>query len=255
MALASFGSGRLYGTRTDIPNATPIEFGVLQSCDIDMSFSTKPLNGQNQFAVFVARGTAKWTVKAKAGIISGLLFNNIFFGQSMTTGQVALAAGEVHTVPSTSPYTISPTNQSTFVLDEGVTYVGDPGLPLTLTSGAPAASAEYEAPAAPSTTGVYTFSSSDAGNKVLLNYQYSSTAGEQIALSNLITGTTPYFSAVFRNRDPKTGLYDTFVINRATSNKLSIGSKTEDYTLPEFDMEIMDDGTGQIGIFSFGDLS
>jgi len=255
--LATFGSGRLYGTRTDVANATPIEFGVLQSVDRDFSFTTKALYGANQFAVFVARAEAKWTLKAKAGIISGLLFNNCFFGQSLTTGQTALAAGEAHTVPASSPFTISPTNQATFKSDEGVTYAGGPGLglPLTETSTAPSASGTYEPPPAPSTTGVYSFSSSDAGNPVLLNYLYTLTTGEQIALVNELLGTTPYFSGVFRGRDPKTGLYETLVINRMTSSKLTLGSKTSDYAIPEFDMEIMDDGTGNIGIWSFGDVS
>ncbi len=47
--LSSFGSGRLYATRTDIANSTPLEFGVLQGVDIDLSFTTKAIMGQNQF--------------------------------------------------------------------------------------------------------------------------------------------------------------------------------------------------------------
>ncbi len=201
--------------------------------------------------MFVARGEAKFTLKAKAGIISGLLFNNIFFGQNMTTGQVALITGEQHAVPSSSPFTVSAANTSTFTGDKGVTYSGNPGLPLTFTSGAPSASGQYE----PSSTGVYTFSSSDAGNTVFLNYLYTLTTGEQIAITNQILGTTPFFSGVFRNRDPRTGLYDTLVLNQMTSSKLSLSSKTSDYSIPEFDIEIMADANGNVGTFSFGDVS
>ena len=82
--LAPFGAGRLYAARKDITAATPIEFGVLQDCAIDFSFTTKALQGQNQFAVFVARGDAKWTVKAKTGILSGRVVNDLFFGQAYT---------------------------------------------------------------------------------------------------------------------------------------------------------------------------
>src|SRR5579863_7161542 len=134
--LSTFGSGRLYGVRNDQTNQTPTEFAVLQSVDLSFDFTTKPLFGQNQFAVFVARGEAKWTVKAKMGIISGLIFNNIFFGQTLTTGQTALAAGEAHSVPASSPYTIQATS-TTFNTDEGVTYAGNPGVPLKYTTTTP----------------------------------------------------------------------------------------------------------------------
>ena len=105
MALASFGSGVLYGTNTSTANSTPIEFGILQSVDFSFSFTTKPLFGLNQFAVFIARGEAKWTVKAKSAIISGDLFNSIFLNQTLTSGGTQLAAHEQHTVPASTPFT------------------------------------------------------------------------------------------------------------------------------------------------------
>src|ERR1700679_1626416 len=95
-ALASFGAGRLYVQNTDIVPATPMEFGLLQGCDFDFSFSTKPIFGTNQFAVFVARGEAKWSMKAKTGLMSGTVINNLFFGQTLVAGQTALVSGEAH---------------------------------------------------------------------------------------------------------------------------------------------------------------
>ena len=79
-ALANFGAGRLYGTRQDIANGTPLEFAVLQGCDFDFSFTTKPIYGTNQYALFVARGEGKLTMKAKSGVMSGQLISSIFFG-------------------------------------------------------------------------------------------------------------------------------------------------------------------------------
>lgn len=248
--LASFGTGVLIGKRTDIANSTPEPFSVLQEVDFDFSFETKPLFGLNQFAVFIARGEAKWTGKAKSGTISGLIFNNIFFGQNLTPGQTALAASEAHTVPTTSPFTITATNSATFVEDEGATYSGNPGLPLLYVTTTPATIGEYEQAA-----GTYTFSSSDSGAKIFLNYLYTTTTGENIVINNVILGTTPTFSAVFRNRDPKTGLFSTLVLNSCTSTKLTLSSKTSDYEIPEFDFQVLDDGTGVIGIQSFGDVS
>ena len=152
-ALASFGAGRLFVQNTDIVPATPIEFGILQGCDFDFSFSTKPLFGSNQFAVFVARGEAKWSMKAKSGVMSGQLINSLFFGQTLAAGQTGLQASEGHTVPPSGSFTIGvvPPSSGAFVADEGVVYSAS-GLPLTLVTSAPGVG-QYEQAA-----GLYTFS-------------------------------------------------------------------------------------------------
>lgn len=250
-ALASYGAGRLYAQNTSITPATPIEFGELQGCDFDFSFTTKSLFGQNQFAVFVARGEAKWTMKAKVGIMSGTLINSIFFGQTLATGQSALATGIAGSVPATTAYTITPTvpNSGTFLADEGVIYAAS-GLPLQQVASLTAAGQYMQS------AGVYTFDVADASAAVLMSFTYTySSAGQKVALTNQLLGTTPFFSGVFRNRDPRSGLFNTFIVNRMTSSKLSLSSKTSDYAIPEFDAEIMDDGAGNIGTMSFGDLS
>jgi hypothetical protein len=249
-ALASFGAGRLYVQNTDIVPATPREFGLLQSCDFDFSFSTKPIFGTNQFAAFVARGEAKWGMKAKSGLMSGGVINDIFFGQTLVAGQTALQAVEAHTVPASSTYTITPTAPSsgTFASDQGVNYSN--GMPLQLVASGPTVG-QYSQSA-----GVYTFAAADASAAVVISYTYTFTsAGQKVAITNQPLGTTPFFSGVFRNRDPRSGLFTTLVINRMTSSKLTLNSKTSDYEIPEFDCEIMDDGTGNIGTMSFGDLS
>jgi hypothetical protein len=253
--MLQFGAGALFGFRNDIAGQTPIRFAALQDVSWDLSFTEKPLAGLLQLPITVARGEGKWGGKAKAGVLSAKVFNSIFFGQTLTTGGIQAAVDEPHTVPTSSPFTITPANQASFYSDQGVTYAGPLGLNLSATSGAPTASAQYEPPPAPSTTGVYAFSSSDAGNAVLLDYLYSVTTGEQIDIANLALGTTPTFAGVFRNRDPQTGKFMTLVINKMTSSKLSFGSKTSDWTVPEFDMTIMDDGTGNIGTLTFGDVS
>jgi hypothetical protein len=248
--MLNFGVGALFGTRNDISGQTPVRFGVLQSVQWNFSFTEKELMGTGQFPVDVARAQGKWTGEAEIGIINGKLLNSLFFGQTMTPGQIVAAVDEAHTVPASSPYTITPTNSSTWTQDQGVTYAGPLGLNLTSTSTAPSASATYEPSAS-----AYTFSSSDAGANVLLNYLYTATTGETISIANQQLGTTPTFSGVFRNRDPNTGLYMTLVINRMTCSDLSFSSKTSDFTMPKMKLTIMDDGTGNIGKLSFGDLS
>ncbi|MDR3495290.1 MAG: hypothetical protein P4L82_11880 [Ancalomicrobiaceae bacterium] len=248
--MLNFGAGALVGTRNDITGQTPFRFGALQDVTADLSFTDKPLNGTNQFPILVARGEAKWSIKAKLAVISANAFNALFFGQTLTTGQTALAVDEAHKVPSTSPFVVTPTNSASFVSDQGVSYAGPLGLSLTSTSTAPGGAGIYE----PSAT-AYTFSSSDAGLDVLLNYLYTATTGETISLTNQALGTTPTFAGVFRNRDPQTGLFTTLKINKMTCSKLTFASKTSDWTIPEFDMTVMDDGTGNIGTLSVGDLS
>lgn len=252
-ALASYGAGRLYGTRQDVTGGTPLEFGALQGCDLDFSFTTKAIYGTDQFALFIARGEAKATLKAKSATMSGLLVSSIFWGISPTAGQTALAAAESHSVPATSPYTvtIAPPNSGTFAADEGVAYANG-NMPLTLVASSPS-QGEYSVNPE---TGVYTFAAADEGVAILISYTYTcSTPGQKIAITNQELGTTPYFSGVFRGRDPRSGLFQTTVINRMTSSKLALSSKTSDYSIPEFDAEVMDDGTGNIGTMSFGDAS
>jgi hypothetical protein len=250
-ALGNFGAGRLYGTRQDVSNQTPLEFAVLQNCDFDCSFTTKPLYGSNQFALFIPRGEAKMTLKAKSAVISGQLLSSIFWGISPTVGQTALVAAESHSVPGSSTYTITPTppNAGTFATDQGVAYASG-GTPFELVASGPT-QGQYSVSA-----GVYTFAAADASAAVLISYTYTcSTPGQKIAITNQELGPTPYFSGVFRGRDPRSGLFNTLILNRMTSNKLAISSKTSDWSIPEFDAEIMDDGAGNIGTMSFGDLS
>lgn len=250
-ALTTYGAGRLYATRQDVANGTPLEFGVLQGVDRELSFTTKAIYGTNQWPVFVARGEAKWTMKAKVGIMSGLLVNSLFLGQSLAAGQLALANGIAGTVPTMSTYTITPTvpNSGTFAADQGVVYAAT-GIPLVEVASVSAAG-QYS-----QSGGVYTFDSADASAAVLMSFTYTySTAGQKVAIAQQEMGTTPYFSAVFRGRDPRSGIFETLVLNRCTSSKLALSSKTSDYQIPEMDIEAMDDGTGNIGTYSFGDLS
>ena len=162
----SFGSGVLIGTRTDIANATPINFGLVQEVQLDLQFTAKELYGQYQFPVAIARGQGKATGKAKMARVSGLTFNNLFFGASLVPGQLATAFGEAQSVPASTPFTVSVTNAGQWQDDCGVVYAAS-GLPLTKVASAPTAG-QYSVAA-----GVYTFNASDAGAAVLVSYTYA----------------------------------------------------------------------------------
>ena len=156
----SFGSGVLIGTRTDIANATPVNFGLVQEVTLDETASVKELFGQFQRPLALARGTIKTSGKAKVARISGLAFANLYYGATPVAGQTATSFAEAGTVAASSPYVVTVANAATFVGDEGVVYAAS-GLPLTKVATSPAAG-QYSVAA-----GVYTFDATDAGKAVL----------------------------------------------------------------------------------------
>jgi hypothetical protein len=241
----SFGSGVLIGTRTDIANATPINFGLVQAVTIDESATIKELYGQNQRAVAIARGTIKSTLKATVAKISGIAFASLFYGFVPAAGQNVTSFAEA----AVAATTVTVVNAATFVSDQGVINAAT-GNPLIKVASAPI-TGQYSVNVA---TGVYTLASADAGNALLFNYVYSVPAsGQKFTVTNQLLGTTPTFSAV---------LYTTFQskqvtlqINNATSSKLGFGTKLEDFVIPEFDASLFADASGNIMTWSFGEAS
>lgn len=247
MALYSFGSGVLLGVRTDIANATPLNFGLVQEVQLDFQFSSKQLYGQYQFPLAVARGQGKIAGKAKMAQVSGLSFNNLFFGQTISAGQLATIFGEADTVPGSSSYTVTVANSSTWQDDYGVLYAAT-GLPLTKVASGPTAG-QYSVAA-----GVYTFSSGDASKAVLISYTYTvSASGQQFTLANQLLGTTPTFQAqlftTFQSKPVNVKLFN------CVSSKLSFATKLEDFTIPELDFDIFANAAGNVLQWSFAEVS
>lgn len=166
-----FGSGVLTGTQLNVPTSTPINFGLVQKVSVNTSVSVKELYGQYAFPVAVGSGTRKVSCKASLARFSGQALGRLFYNQTPAAGSTISQFAEVHSVPASSPYTVTVTNASHFVADQGVIYAAT-GLPLlnvaTLT-----AAGQYTFNAS---TGVYTFYLGDAGASVLISYTYSSTA-------------------------------------------------------------------------------
>lgn len=243
----SFGSGVLIGTRTDVPNATPVNFGLVQEVTIEEAASVKELYGQYQHPIAIARGTVKTTGKAKVARISGLAFANLFYGVTPSAGQLATAFAEAAAVPSAAPYTATAANSATAVDDAGVVYAAS-GLPLVKVASAPNAG-QYAVAA-----GVYTFAPADAGKAVLLNYTYAiPSAGQRFAVTNQLLGTTPTFQAQFFTTFQ--GQAVSLKLNNCTSSKLSFQTKLEDFVVPEFDFSCFADATGTVMTWSFAEAS
>ena len=73
----AFGSGVLIGTTSARTDA----IWHVAEWSVDFSFSVKPLMGQYQFPVAVARGAGKVSGKAKVANIDGPLLNDDFLRQ------------------------------------------------------------------------------------------------------------------------------------------------------------------------------
>jgi hypothetical protein len=243
----SFGSGVLLGTRTDIPNATPMNFGLVQEVTIEETATIKELTGQFQRPVAIARGTIKTSGKAKVARISGLAFANLFYGVTPSPGQLATSFAEAGAIPASTPFNYTAANAATFVDDGGVLFAAT-GLPLTKVASSPAAG-QYSV-----TSGVYSFNSADAGKAILVSYTYTvGGSGQKFTVSNQLLGVTPTFQALFYTTFQ--GQAVSLKLNNCTSKKLSFQTKLEDFTIPEFDFSCFADTAGNVMTWSFAEAS
>ena len=246
-----FGSGVLIGTQLNVPNPTPINFGLVQKVSVDTSVSVKELYGQYAFPVAVGSGTRKVTCKASLARFSGQALGRLFYNQVPLPGSTISQFAEVHSVPGTGPYTVTVTKATHFAADQGVVYAAT-GLPLIAVSAAPA-TGQYSVNAA---TGVYTFASGDSGAGVLISYTYSSSAsGETLTISNPLIGPTSTFSALLFATDPTTNAQFSVTLNQCVASKFSFDTNIEDFAKPDFEFQAFANAAGQVMTFNFGDLA
>jgi hypothetical protein len=242
----SFGSGAVWGERTDVTGSGigPRQFGVLQDIEIDFDWTDKELYGQLQFPVAIARGQGKISGKAKFAQILGLLYSDIFFGVTPATGQFAVSQLEAATVPATTPYTVTPANAASYNDDLGVSYAGSGGRFTRVTT--PSAAGQYSVNFA---NGVYTFSAADASAAVLISYTYNiATSGSKLTLTNQPMGITPTFKATFYTAYNGSGT--ALRLNACTATKLSLPTKLDNWTISELDFMAFADASGTIGYLS-----
>jgi hypothetical protein len=242
----AFGSGALWGERTDQTGSGigPRQFGVLQDIQIDFDWTDKELYGQFQFPVAIARGQGKITGKAKFARILGLLYSDIFWGLVPSTGQFGIQEYEADTVPPSTPFAVTVANAATYNDDLGVYYAGTGAAFNRVTT--PAAAGQYSVNFA---TGVYSFSSADEGQPVLISYTYNITSsGNTITITNQIAGTTPTFKATFYTTYAGKGT--ALRLNSCVASKLSLPTKIDDWTIEELDFSAYADASGTIGYFS-----
>lgn len=248
-----FGTGNVYGVPlTDangnpISNPTPVKFGTLQNVSMDISFENKPLYGQGQFPVAVGRGKGKIACKAAFATLNGAMLNNLFFGQTLTTGIIGIVNDVTGTAIPTTPYTITPTPpfSGTFSLDLGVTDQN--GVPMTRVASAPT-TGQYSLAA-----GVYTFAAADVAKIVFISYEYTatSTTAPKGTVNNLLMGYAPSFRCEVSF--PYDGKQLVVTQYKCISSKLTLASKQDDFILPEFDWDVFANGANQVLTYAITD--
>lgn len=245
MTAFNFGVGSLWAARTDIANPTPAQFGTLQDISVDFDFTSKPLMGQYQIAVAVARGGMKVDLKAKSATINSGIFNQSFFGQTQTVGGRTTSLNESWAIPTT-PYQVTVTNSATFTTDLGVVYNAT-GVRLTRVASSPA-TGQYSVSA-----GVYTFAAADTTLTVLISYAYTTSTGSQlITITNQLMGSAPTFQVNLTNTYASKLL--ALQLNACISTKLSLPFKNEDWTISEIDISAFTDATNTLGTLTITDL-
>ncbi len=248
MAQYGFGSGTLFGYRTDVATPTPVQFGALQDVQLNFQFNVKELYGQFQFPLAVARSTAKVTGKAKFGRIAGRAFNDLFFGQTLVAGQKATALNEATSVPAATPFNITLASAASFIEDLGV-FDANTGDPLTRVASAPT-SGQYTASAG----GVYGFASADAGRAVRISYTHNiAVAGQRMTIANQLQGAAPSFKIVLAENYQAKLLQ--IELNRCVSTKLMLPTKQQDFIIPEIDFSAFVDDAGNLGTLSVAEAS
>lgn len=251
MSFSVFGPGAAYITRTDIANGTPVNIGFAQELSIDVSYGTKELYGQNQYALDVARGTAKTSGKMKAAQISGIALNAAFFGQSFSSGILSAVLAENHPVPAT-PFqvTVAPPSSGTFDTDLGVVNHAT-GIPMTKVASGPTAG-QYSVSGA----GVYLFASADnvSGVTADISFAYVATSAvaQKLVVTNQLIGVTPTFQLDYVS----THLGKPYYVRlfQCISSKLTQQFKLEDYMVPELDFAFFANAAGSVMTVGFPDV-
>jgi hypothetical protein len=239
----AFASGSLIGTRTDVANATPMRFGTLQDIQVDITMDQKVLTGQKKFPVALGQGKGKIECKAKLAEISVLIWNNLYFGQTINTGAVGFADNEAGVIPASTPFIVTVMNSATFVSDQGVKFFATGQRLAKVAAGTTPLTGQYSV-----TAGTYTFAAADTLKQVMITYTYSTTSGLYLPIANTLMGTGPSFSVVLGESYDTKGLV--IQLPQCQSGKLSMPFKQDDFMISEMDFMVSQDIMGNVIYFS-----
>ncbi len=283
MAQLMFGPGIVWGERVDnqqidpttkLPAPTqgtgPTQFGITQKASVNWTFTDKPLYGQQQFPVAVARGQGKVDVKITNAQFNMLLFADLFFGLTPTLGQFSVVQSEVTT---STGYTVL--NAATFLDDlgvrdnntgnhfqrvSGVVPVVDPNATVDPNAPTPIPLSGPGTYTVDLTSGAYAITGDGTTDQeFVISYAYETAdTGVQLLVTNKSQGFTPAWKCTFfQETSPgQAGAGTTdqpFAIrlNACVSSKLTLPSSAIDaWTIPELDAMAFSNAAGEIAVIS-----
>jgi hypothetical protein len=252
-----FGAGVLVVQA--VGGATPVRVGVLQECSINFDPDLKELYGQHRYAIAIAGGKTKASVKAKyAGFRGRLLYDSFFAPRAgtatdptpgLSTGARTRFADSELIEGGGGGATVI--NAGTFLADAGV-YVKWSGRPLNgFDPTVPGATGDYTV-----SGGSYSFSTpftaADENPTIpgqvdlYISYTYTdATAGTKLILGNPRMGSNPVFSAVINMEfDGRSGLW---TFPRCVIDKLAFPTKLDDFEMNDFEFRLAQDIGGNLG--------
>jgi len=231
-----FGPGIIYA-KANVTGSAYKQLGSIQDFSFDETKNMKELFGSFQFPIDVATSTIKLSGKIKQATINATAYNDIFFGQTLTTGQILTATGEAGTIPSSTTYTVTVSHSSLFNQDLGVVYADGSAVFQYIASGTPTVG-QYTV----SAVGVYTFAAADAGKAVSISYRYTATTGVTITNSQQLIGSTVTFSLMYVTQHGGKELSIEFY--RVITPKMALSFKQEDFMIPELDLAMFANDAG-----------
>lgn len=249
-----FGAGQLFALPGTFSggafNASPVWFATLQDVDITIDATIKELRGQFQFPDDTAISDKKITWKAGFGRFSIDVWNNIYFGDTISTGSNSGGSGAGGGVPqvqeavtlNATTFTVS--HSSGFTQDMGVLFASNfqgfqkvTGVPTT---------GQYNV-----TAGVYGFAAADNNKAVLISYRYGITTGKVLVVQNHVQGWGPQFEMVLSQpyQELTSNIPNYLDLYACKCGKLTAPLKRADYMISDLEGQTFANSAGFIGEF------
>lgn len=230
----------LTGGNPAVPSSPRLP-GSIQDFNFENTSTIKELRSNLQYPDDTAAVDKKATWKLGSGRFDIDLFNNMFGGETQTTGGVVLDVQEAHTIPATGPYTITVTNSGTYSKTLALNFTAS-GQPLVNVAGVPA-QGEYSV-----ASGVYTFNPADVGLGMLISYAYTTVNGSLVTVGNHVQGYGPQFEIyVAETYDEKTANVPNYLHCFACkATKFSLPLKRADYLIADIEGEAYANSAGNV---------
>jgi hypothetical protein len=253
-----FGSGQLFALPGPFFGGTPgtaqspVWFATLQDVDVTIDATIKELRGNTQFPEDTAIADKKITWKAGSGRFSIDVFNNLYFGDTISTGSYSLGTGAGTGVPvvqeaatlNATTYTV--VNATHFSEDMGVVYASNLNGFQRVTTGPTAG--QYSVNVA---TGQYTFAAADNAKGILVSYRYGVASGRVLVVQNHVQGWGPSFEMLLSQpyQEMTAGIPNYLDLYACKANKLAQPLKRVDYSITDIEGQAFANSAGYIGEF------